>query len=198
MTDVWVCPTCSSINRQRNPRCYKCGGPQSAATGVLADVRTERAIEARALVPYRSSLLRAIVAAAFIVAVAVLGVVVLIESIGVVQYIRDEIPILLQTGEIDRAELIRRASGAIVPALLRTVAAIGAILFFAAWLSRVIMNVPALGGGTPGATPTKAFLYPLIPIWNLFKTPSIVQDALYRLDPTAGGFFMLLVAWIGL
>ena len=30
MTDIWVCSTCHSINRQRNDRCYKCGGPQSA------------------------------------------------------------------------------------------------------------------------------------------------------------------------
>ena len=60
------------------------------------------------------------------------------------------------------------------------------------------MNVPALGGGTPGTTPTKAFIYPLIPFWNLFKTPPMIQDALYRLDPKAGGFFMILVAWVGL
>jgi hypothetical protein len=60
------------------------------------------------------------------------------------------------------------------------------------------MNVPALGGGTPNTTPTKAFIYPLIPFWNLFKTPPMIQDALYRLDPKAGGFFMILLAWIGL
>ena len=60
------------------------------------------------------------------------------------------------------------------------------------------MNIPALGGGMPGTTPTKAFIYPLIPFWNLFKTPPMIQDALYRLDPQAGGFFMILIAWFGL
>ena len=57
---------------------------------------------------------------------------------------------------------------------------------------------PGPGGGTPGTSPTKAFIYPLIPIWNLVKTPGMIQDALYRLDPQAGGFFMVLIAWIGL
>ncbi len=198
MTDVWVCSTCHSINRQRGSRCYKCGAKQEQGSAVLADVRTQAAIQTRALVPYRRSILRAIIAAAFIVAYAVLGVVVLFESLPAVQYLRDQTPIILQTGRIDQGELFRLASRAVVPALLQTVCGIGALLFFAAWLSRVIMNVPALGGGTPGATPTKAFIYPLIPFWNLFKTPPMIQDALYRLDPRAGGFFMILVAWIGL
>jgi hypothetical protein len=62
----------------------------------------------------------------------------------------------------------------------------------------VTANIPALGGGVPRTTPTKAFIYPLIPIWNLIKVPGMIQDALYRVDPQAGGFFMLAVAWFGL
>ena len=197
VTDVWVCGTCHSINRQRGSSCYKCGAPQSGAINAIADVRTELAIQTRASVPFRSSLLRALVAAAFIVVYAVLGVVVLFESLAVTLYVRNEIPAIMQ-GELDSAELLRLASPAIVPALLASICGIGALVFFAAWLSRVIMNVPALGGGTPNTTPTKAFVYPLIPFWNLFKTPPMIQDALYRLDPKAGGFFMILVAWIGL
>lgn len=198
MTDIWVCSTCSSINRQRNDRCYKCGARQAEATGALADTRTTRAIQSRAAVRYRGSLLRAIVAGAFIVAVAVLSVVVLNESLDAVRYLRDQIPDILQTGVIDEVELARRSAGAVVPAALQTICAVGALLFFAAWLSRVIANIPALGGGTPGTTPTRAFIYPLIPVWNLFKVPPMIQDALYRLDPKAGGFFMILIAWVGL
>ena len=84
------------------------------------------------------------------------------------------------------------------PGFAHFVLAALALLAFATWLSRVISNIPVLGGGTPGTTPTKAFIYPLIPIWNLIKTPGMIQDALYRLDPQAGGFFMVLIAWIGL
>jgi len=200
MTDIWVCDRCHSINRQRDTRCYKCGAKQEQASGpgLIADVRTEQAILARARVRYRSSFLRFLVAAAFIVAYAVLGIVVLVESLPAVEYLREQVPALLSTGRLDEAELLRQVSGVVIPALAQTVCGIGALLFFAAWLSRVVMNIPALGGGTPSTTPTKAFIYPLIPFWNLWKVPSMVQNAIYRLDPKAGGFFMILLAWIGL
>lgn len=197
MTDIWVCSTCHSINRQRGATCYKCGAPQSAAVAVLADVRTELAMQSRAAVPYRTSILRAIVAAPFIVAYAVLGVIVLIQGLAVTQYLRDEIPNIFN-GQVDNAEIIRLAAPAVVPALVQAICGLGALLFFAAWLSRLVMNIPSLGGGTPRTTPTKAFIYPLIPLWNLFKTPPMIQDALYRVDPKAGGFFMILLAWVGL
>jgi hypothetical protein len=200
MTDIWVCASCNSINRQRDTRCYKCGSKQDEATrqGAIVDLRTERAAQERAVTRYQGSLIRALLAAGFIVAVAVLGVVVLNESLGAIRYLRDQIPDILQTGVIDEAELSRRAAGAVVPEQAQLVAAIGALLFFATWLSRVVANIPALGGGTPSRTPTQAFVYPLIPVWNLFKVPPIIQDALYRLDAKAGGFFMVLVAWVGL
>jgi hypothetical protein len=143
----------------------------------------------------------ALVAAAFIVAYAVLSIVLLIESLAVAQFMRDQIPTLLQSGEMDAEatqELLRLLAPAVVPALLKTICSIGVVLFFAAWLSRVVMNIPALGGGMPNTTPTKAFIYPLIPFWNLLKTPPMIQNALYRLDPKAGGFFMVLIAWVGL
>jgi uncharacterized protein DUF4328 len=197
MTDVWVCGTCHSINRQRGSSCYKCGAPRSGAVDAIADVRTESAIQTRARVPYRSSLLRAVVAAVFIVAYAVLTIVALFESLPAIQFMRTQIPSIMQ-GQLDSAEILRLSAPAVVPTLLASIAGIAALVFFAAWLSRVVMNVPALGGGTPNATPTKAFIYPLIPFWNLLKTPPMIQDALYRLDPRAGGFFMILIAWIGL
>jgi hypothetical protein len=197
MTDVWVCGTCHSINRQRGSSCYKCGAPQSGAINALADVRTELAIQTRARVRYRSSLLRGLLAAVFIVAYAVLTVVALFESLPAIQFMRTQIPSIMQ-GQLDSAEILRLSAPAVVPTLLAGISGIAALLFFAAWLSRVVMNVPALGGGTPNTTPTKAFIYPLIPFWNLLKTPPMIQDALYRLDPKAGGFFMILVAWIGL
>jgi hypothetical protein len=201
MTDIWACSNCHSINRQRNATCYKCGAKQQDASDKIADVRTEQAILSRAVTPYRRSILRALVAALFIAGYAVLSVVVLIESIGVWQFMRDQVPAMLQGDEMDAEttqELLRLVAPAVVPALLKSIFSIGALLFFAAWLSRVVMNIPALGGGMPNTTPTKAFIYPLIPFWNLLKTPPMIQNALYRLDPKAGGFFMVLVAWVGL
>lgn len=198
MTDIWVCSQCHSINRQRNARCYKCGAGQESATGALAETRSERAIQERAHNPYRSSLVFAIVASGFIVAVAALSVIVLSESLAALRFIRDQIPDILSTGEVDTVELARLSEGVVVPARLQLICALGALLFFAVWLSRAVANVPALGGGDPGVSTTRAFITPFIPIYNLFKTPPIIQGVLYRLDPKAGGFFMLLLAWIGL
>ena len=73
-----------------------------------------------------------------------------------------------------------------------------ALLFFASWLSRVVSNVPALGGGVPGTSPWRAFVNTLIPLVNLKTVPGMLQDVLYRLDPKAGGLFMLAIAWLGL
>ena len=199
MTDIWACSNCHSINRQRNATCYKCGAKQEGASAEIANVRTEQAIMSRAIAPYRRSILRALVASAFIVAYAVVSIVLLIESLAFSKFLRDQIPAIVQ-GEITtfNEEMLRAMEGAVIPGLLQTVFGIGALLFFAAWLSRVVMNIPALGGGMPNTTPTKAFIYPLIPFWNLLKTPPMIQNALYRLDPKAGGFFMVLVAWVGL
>lgn len=198
MTDVWVCGTCHSINRQRDPSCYKCGSPQDVATGAYADLRVQRALQTRTVVPYRSSWLRFSIAAVLIVATAIFGLVVLIMSADLVAFSRDQIRVAATTGQIDEAGFVQRSLDLLVPALLGGLTGLAALVYFAAWLSRVTMNIPALGGGVPGTTPTKAFIYPLIPIWNLFKVPPMVQDALYRLDPKAGGFFMFVVAWVGI
>ena len=54
MTDIWVCGSCHSINRQRGKRCYKCGAAQeAAATGEMANLRQEQAIISRTVVAYR-------------------------------------------------------------------------------------------------------------------------------------------------
>lgn len=54
MTDIWVCGSCHSINRQRSKRCYKCGAEQAvAATGEMASHRQEQAIALRHIVAYR-------------------------------------------------------------------------------------------------------------------------------------------------
>ena len=157
----------------------------------------ERAIETRMVVRYRSSWLRAVLAGGFLVAVAVLGIVLLVLSLDDLAYFRSEIPHLIQ-GLVDEDELARRVADSVVPGILQLICSLLALIFFAAWLSRATMNVPALGGGTPNATPTKAFIYPFIPVLNLIKVPGMIQDVLYRLDPRAGGFFMILIAWVGL
>jgi hypothetical protein len=198
MNDIWVCATCNSVNRQRSSSCYKCHAPQAQATGAMADHRIEAAVIQRTAARYRSSWLLFFVASSLIAAVAVFGIVLLIASFADVPWYREQITAIANGAPLNEAALDARAARLSGPGLAHFVLAALALLAFATWLSRVISNIPVLGGGTPGTTPTKAFIYPLIPIWNLIKTPGMIQDALYRLDPQAGGFFMVLIAWIGL
>ncbi len=198
MNDIWVCATCNSVNRQRSSSCYKCHAPQEQATGAMADHRIEAAVIQRTASRYRSSWLLFVIASTLIAAVAVFGIVLLVASLADVPWYRDQLAAIANGATVDEAALDARSARLAGPGFAHFVLAALALLAFATWLSRVISNIPVLGGGTPGTSPTKAFIYPLIPIWNLIKTPGMIQDALYRLDPQAGGFFMVLIAWIGL
>jgi hypothetical protein len=198
MTDIWVCSTCHSVNRQRNNRCYKCGASQDQATGEGAGLRVEQALKTRAYVRYRSAWLRGLIAAVLILAVAALGLVIMLASVDTALWVRGQVASVVGGARFNEAELLRRTQNLVTPALVRLGLAVAALVYFGAWLSRVVMNIPALGGGVPNTSPTRAFVYPLIPLVNLIKVPGIVQDALYRVDPKAGGFFMLALAWFGL
>jgi hypothetical protein len=197
MTDIWVCGTCHSVNRQRSDKCYKCGASQEGATGQGADHRIEQALQARTVVRYRSALLLAFLASVMILAVAAFGIYIVIWSLAPTAYIKSQIDLLASGGTPNTGAAQLLLNQAAVLGLVRLGLVIPALVLFGAWLSRVISNVPALGGGVPSATPTKAFVYSLIPVLNLRKVPAMVQDALYRLDPKAGGFFMVMIAWVG-
>jgi hypothetical protein len=198
MTDIWVCSACHSINRQRNAKCYKCGASQSKATGEGSTLRVENALASRSLVRYRSAWLRGLIASLLILVVTVLGVIEILVSLGAIAWMRDQIDSIVAGQELDMDALAAQLAPSVQIGLVRIGVLLLALLYFGAWLSRVIMNIPALGGGVPNTTPTKAFIYPIIPILNLIKVPGMIQDALYRVDPKAGGFFMVALAWIGL
>jgi Domain of unknown function (DUF4328) len=198
MTDIWVCSTCNSVNRQRSSSCYKCHAPQTEATGAMADRRIEAAVVNRTVARYRSSWLLFMIASVLIAAMAVVGIAILLASLSDVDWYRAQIAAIANGAPYSEAAFLERSKRLAVPGLAHLGLAVLALVTFATWLSRVFSNIPVLGGGTPGTTPTKALVYPLIPIWNLIKTPGMIQDALYRLDPKAGGFFMVLIAWIGL
>jgi hypothetical protein len=198
MTDIWVCSSCHSINRQRNTKCYKCGASQAQATGEGSTLRVENALASRTMVRYRSAWLRGLIASVLILIVTALGVLLLLMSLDYGPWLRDQLDAIVSGGTVDEEALVAKLGPAVQIGLIRLGVSVLALLYFAAWLSRVIMNIPALGGGVPNTTPTKAFIYPLIPILNLVKVPGMIQDALYRVDPKAGGFFMVALAWFGL
>jgi hypothetical protein len=199
MTDVWVCGTCHSINRQRNNHCYKCGAAQeTAATGEMATLRQETAIISRIVVPYRPAAALGMAASIFLLGLAAVSIAAVVQSFGVMSLISRQLDLLQQTGQIDESALASIRTTLDTFALVRLVIILPTLVFFGAWLSRVVSNVPALGGGIPGTSPWRAFVNTLIPGLNLRTVPGTIQDVLYRLDPKAGGFFMVAIAWVGL
>jgi hypothetical protein len=199
MTDIWVCSNCHSINRQRNSRCYKCGAEQAtAATGEMSTLRQEQAIATRAVVPYRPAGALGIAASIFLVGLAGISIVSVSKSIELMRFASGQLDRFSATGAFDDEALSAQLADANALGLVGLAVIVPALLFFAAWLSRVVSNVPALGGGLPGTSPGRAFVNTLIPLVNLRTVPGMLQDVLYRLDPTAGGLFMIAVAWVGL
>ena len=198
MNDIWVCAACKSINRERDRRCYKCQAPAEAAmTTAGPGLRIETAVANRAVQGYRPTLVIAAVAGALIVAVALLGVYLVVAQSSGLEALKSAFApgiTAASAQDILRSENQRLAA----PALLRTGLTILALVSFAIWLSLATANVPALGGGTPSRSSTKALIYPLIPIVNLIKVPGLILDVLYRVDPKSGGAFMVIAAWMGL
>ena len=199
MTDVWVCGTCHSINRQRSSRCYKCGAEQDvAATGEMATHRQEHAIAIRHVVAYRPAAALGIAAAILLLGLAAVSIAEALDSVRTSPLVLDQLDVLKRTGQFDEAGFAALEGSSATIGLIRLAIIIPTLVLFGAWLSRVVANVPALGGGIPGTSPWRAFVTTLVPGLNLRTVPGTIQDVLYRLDPKAGGFFMVAIAWIGL
>lgn len=199
MTDIWVCSTCHSINRQRNARCYKCGSAQeTAATGEMATLRQEQAIATRTVVAYRPAAALALATSIFLLGLVAVNIASLIESLDLWRFIDGQLTQLQQTQTIDDAAFTARLEQADRLGWINIAIVAPALVFFGAWLGRVVANVPALGGGIPGTSPARALVNTLIPLVNLKTVPGMIQDVLYRLDPKGGGFFMVMLAWVGL
>jgi Domain of unknown function (DUF4328) len=199
MTDIWVCGECHSINRQRDSRCYKCGAKQAeAATGEGSTLRQEQAIATRAVVAYRPALALAIAASIFLLGLVAVAIASIAQSLSILKVANEQLDLIKATGQVDPDAFaaVRASDDALT--IVRLAIILPLLVFFAAWLSRVVANVPALGGGIPNTTPANAFIKTLIPGVNLRRVPGMIQDVLYRLDPTGGGFFMVATAWVGL
>jgi hypothetical protein len=199
VTDIWVCGTCHSINEQRRGRCYKCGARQEvAATGEMATLRQEQAIASRTVVAYRPAAALGLATSFFLLGLAVVNLAGIVQTFGLSSFLDQQLGVLEATGSIDEPAFLARTEEMNRLGLANLAVVLPALLFFAAWLSRVVSNVPALGGGIPSTSPGRAFVNTLIPLVNLRTVPGMVQDVLYRLDPRGGGVFMVGAAWFGL
>jgi hypothetical protein len=194
-TNVWVCGACRSINQPREQRCYKCRTPRE-----LAKVDPEKLVVAGAGVSqpivdpkavvgvYRSSSERAFLAQVLIVAALIVTTISKVAGADVVARLLD--------GDVEGAD----ANGVLLAILGPGGFAVGlaALAAWAAWLSRVVDNIPTLGLGWPNVAPWAAFVENFLPGVNLFRVPAIVRDVMNRLEMGPGGDALIAASWLGL
>jgi hypothetical protein len=199
--EPWVCGACRSVNEFKSGRCYKCRTPRelgeadvaqliTAGAGATEATETAAALaRTAALGGYRSSNARAGLTQCLLVATAALAV---LATVAGADFIGRVVG-----GD---GETLREDAVVVVAIGLAVYAAAAATLIsWAAWLSRVVDNVPKIGLGWPNVSPGQAVLENFLPGWNLLRVPAILRDVVTRLEPAGGrGNMLIAVAWLGL
>lgn len=199
MNDIWVCNDCKSINRQRDAQCYRCRAPRTGAMETPGlDLRASNAAVERSVRSYVISWPLALITVVLLAAVSILGIIILRLQVNDFPALKAEFLAALASGKEPSLAVVTESVQIGLFTLLRDGLTLLAILTLAGWMALVTRNVPLLGGGTPSRSPIRVFVYTLIPIFNLYKVPGMLQDLLYRVDPVEGGAFMVIFATLGL
>jgi hypothetical protein len=187
---VWVCGSCRSINQPRTTRCYSCRTPKSVGEADPASMpvtgQVPAAPTAAAIEPFRSTARLALAAQVLIlVAIGVVG------AAGLITFLARINP------QTEDPFTLGGVPGVIVLAVIQGAFVVAALVAFASWLSRVVANVPALGGGYTNVTPQMAFIENFIPVANFFRIPAILRDVMQRLGAGGKGDALMIASWLG-
>lgn len=184
-SDYWACRVCRSINSRRSNRCYSCHTPREAAEVNPADMPTIGAAPPVVHTgSYQSTEMRAVLVTIAVFAF-VLGTI-------VSTYLLWQVGSLRGSGQRAESDELFNSMGpflALVPVL-----GVVALLTYAAWISRVVSNLPALGLGYSRVSATMAFMEPLIPGFNLYALPARLGEVLKKLDEKGNGVPLLGLA----
>jgi hypothetical protein len=193
--DPWVCGNCHSINQDRSSRCYSCRTPRALALDLdapstsrlipkNAPPKLQAKVAAEVGVKYHTSAPWAIL---FGVAVAVVSAITLVRLVELLLVDHN-------AGVASLIELDKRASDGPINVALDIGWLVGSVTW-GLWLSRVVANLPALGGGWPNATPRATFLESLVPAFNVYWTAAILRDAITRLSAPQAPRLGAWTAW---
>jgi hypothetical protein len=186
MNHPWACSQCRSLNPPKADRCYKCRTPKDIGSSDPTDLPTIG--PAATVAPtgrYRSSWIRALLASFSIFALAVVGI---LSTVFTTVFYK---PIILDGNVAVAAAAVSTAS---LLSIARLVLVVASLVTFAAWISRVIENIPPLTGKYPQATPRSTIVEVLIPFFNFFRIPAILREALRLLDPRGNGDALVAAA----
>jgi len=145
----WVCASCRSVNQPRENRCYKCRTPRELGeadptTLLVAGAGSRAEPKAGPVGTYRGSGDLALLTQALIVAAMAVTVVSSFLGADIVGGVLDA------EAAVDETSVVTVALVGGLGLLLSA----AALVAWAAWLSRVVANVPAAGLGWPNVTPT--------------------------------------------
>jgi len=192
-SDIWICGSCRSVNTHRSGQCYSCHAWRDAVAVAPADVGSLSSVVSQGTAApapvghrYRSARWRALAARILIIAVAI--------TLPVLWWYTNRSLGALQEGNAELANSIAAEERPVLIGFAGLV--ILAFVAWAAWLSRVVDNLPALGVGYSRATPQMAFIESVIPVFNLFRLPTRVREVTRLLHPQGGGDGLIAAAWI--
>src|SRR6476661_4368141 len=187
--DIWICNVCRSINPISSNRCYRCHTPIQIAAAKPEDLavhQVPKEAHTEVVGTYRSTeTLAALV------------------TVAGVAFILATFLALFTTYAVNdlRASDDRAAADALfqqrllffVPA---PVIGVLGLLVYAAWIRRVVENLPALGLGFARVSPTWAFAEPLIPGFNLYSIPARIAEVIQKLGGHLYATAVIGLAWV--
>ncbi|TAK00144.1 MAG: hypothetical protein EPO36_09720 [Chloroflexota bacterium] len=185
--DFWACSQCRSINPIKSDRCYSCHAPRAVAAVRPTDMSMSSAPAPLAVTSsYRSSVPRAIL-------VTVLTLLFIACTLTAL-WVAWTIGLLRAEGEREAADRLLQLR---LPFFL-VVPAVGAVtlLSYAAWISRVVDNLPALGAGYSRVGPTMAFIEPLLPLINVYSLAARAGEVIQKLGGGTHGLALVALAWL--
>jgi hypothetical protein len=182
---VWICSACRSVNGKRTSSCYRCHAPRELVGATPETLRTVGGeLEPAALHPYRSGWIRA----------ALVGVAIVIADLATTAL---GLWVLPMPAVAPMAAELHAAVTDVAFVLGPWVAAVLLLMVvWAAWISRVVDNLPALGLGYSRVTPRWAVVESLIPGSNTITALARIRETLVKLDPTGAGVGLLNMAWL--
>lgn len=185
-SDLWVCRYCRSVNTGRAAKCYRCHTPREAAVARPEELTVHHE-ESR---PTATGTFRSTETYAVLLTVATAA---LILGTVLATWITFQVVQLRNAGssaEADQLFADRRLILAVVPVLAGL-----ALLAYAAWISRLVANLPALGLGYSRVSPQWAFMEPFIPGRNLYSLPARTGEIARKLDDKASVGALIGLAW---
>jgi len=187
--DIWICNVCRSINPISANRCYRCHTPiqiAAAKPDQLTVHHEPKPAHTERVGTYRSTetlaTLVTVGAVAFILATFL--------ALWTVFSVND---LRANEGRAAADQLFQQRFLLILPA---PIIGVLALLAYAAWIRRVVENLPALGLGFARVSPNWAFVEPLIPGFNVYSIPARIAEVIQKLGGHLYATALIGLAWI--